>query len=87
MATRRLALNLQRGLRNKQALNAIKPVYRGFATPASPPVTTQSTTLNNGFTVSSHAVHMNAKELIGRADCDRALALVASIFFTSMSAN
>ncbi|KAF2100506.1 mitochondrial-processing peptidase-like protein subunit beta [Rhizodiscina lignyota] len=53
MATRRLALNLQRGLRNKQALNSIKPAYRGFATPVSPATKTSSTTLNNGFTIAT----------------------------------
>jgi hypothetical protein len=52
MASRRLALNLTQGLRNRAALNAVAPLKRGFATPVvKNGVKTESTTLANGLTV------------------------------------
>lgn len=56
MASRRLALNLQTGLRSRAAINAVKarqqsPLLRGLATPVSHGAKTESTTLSNGFTV------------------------------------
>jgi mitochondrial-processing peptidase subunit beta len=55
MASRRLALNFQRALRNRQALQAVKPLAaRGLATPVSHGAKTESTTLTNGFTVRDH---------------------------------
>ena len=58
MASRRLALNLQQSLRNRTAINAVKarkqsPLMRGLATPVTYGSTTESTTLQNGFTVRS----------------------------------
>jgi hypothetical protein len=57
MASRRLALNLAQGLRNRAALGAA-PLKRGFATPVanSHGVKTESTTLSNGLTVCTIAV-------------------------------
>ena len=52
MASRRLALNLSQGLRNRAALSAAGPVRRGFATPSNIGKT-QTTTLKNGLTVST----------------------------------
>jgi processing peptidase subunit beta len=53
MASRRLALNLQQGLRAQRAINAVRPniTRRALATPVSHASTTESTTLSNGFTV------------------------------------
>jgi processing peptidase subunit beta len=51
MASRRLALNLQQSLRNRQALRSINPWARGLATPVTYGSKTESTTLSNGFTV------------------------------------
>ncbi|KAL1879956.1 hypothetical protein VTK73DRAFT_6536 [Phialemonium thermophilum] len=51
MASRRLALNLSKGLRRGAGLSL--PVRRGFATPVSNAVKTQTTTLNNGLTVAT----------------------------------
>lgn len=56
MASRRLALNLQQGMRSRAAINAVKssrasPLTRGLATPVSYGAKTESTTLKNGFTV------------------------------------
>lgn len=50
MASRRLALNLSRGLRNRAAIKAPSPLVRGFATPIHGSKT-QTTNLKNGFTV------------------------------------
>lgn len=50
MASRRLALNLAQGLRGRAGLSL--PMKRGLATPVSPAVKTQTTTLKNGLTVS-----------------------------------
>lgn len=52
MASRRLALNLSRGLRNRAGLSAAAPLTRGFATPSTVGKT-QTTTLRNGLTVST----------------------------------
>lgn len=52
MASRRLALNLSQGLRNRAGLSAVSPLRRGFATPSSAGKT-QTTTLKNGLTVSA----------------------------------
>ncbi|RCI12296.1 hypothetical protein L249_0272 [Ophiocordyceps polyrhachis-furcata BCC 54312] len=49
MASRRLALNLSRGLRLRSGLSALR---RGLATPAAAS-TTQTTTLSNGLTVAT----------------------------------
>lgn len=56
MASRRLALNLQQGIRSRAAINAVKaqrqsPLTRGLATPVAYGAKTESTTLSNGFTV------------------------------------
>jgi hypothetical protein len=51
MASRRLALNLSQGLRNRQALSSTTALRRGFASPANVGKT-QTTTLPNGLTVS-----------------------------------
>jgi len=57
MASRRLALNLAQGLRNRAALGAA-PLKRGFATPVtnSHGVKTECTTLSNGLTVGTMAL-------------------------------
>ncbi|KAM0720595.1 hypothetical protein Q7P37_004731 [Cladosporium fusiforme] len=57
MASRRLAMSLNQGLRAKKAISAIKPqmgmgMTRSLATPVSK-ATTQSTTLSNGFTIAT----------------------------------
>lgn len=57
MASRRLALSLNQGLRAQRAIRAVKPqmgmgLTRSLATPVSHGSTTESTTLSNGFTVS-----------------------------------
>jgi hypothetical protein len=53
MASRRLALNLQQGMRSRAGLtrSAVQPLKRTFATPTSHGSKTESTTLSNGFTV------------------------------------
>ncbi|KAH8813237.1 mitochondrial processing peptidase beta subunit mitochondrial precursor [Xylogone sp. PMI_703] len=55
MASRRLALNLSRGLRNRASLNSVTPLKRGFATPVinKNGVKTETTTLPNGLTVAT----------------------------------
>ncbi|KAK1048614.1 Mitochondrial-processing peptidase subunit beta [Friedmanniomyces endolithicus] len=57
MASRRLALSLQQGLRAKSAINAVKRqqpgLIRSLATPVSHGATTESTTLSNGFTIAT----------------------------------
>ncbi|KAI9805838.1 MAG: hypothetical protein M1825_000452 [Sarcosagium campestre] len=53
MAARRLALNLKTASRTRTALNSLKPARRSFATPIDPSVTTESTTLSNGFTIAT----------------------------------
>ncbi|KAI9719414.1 MAG: hypothetical protein M1812_003485 [Candelaria pacifica] len=53
MASRRLALNLTQGLRNRAALQSIQPLKRGFATPVSHGAKTESTTLRNGLTIAT----------------------------------
>ncbi|KJX98808.1 mitochondrial-processing peptidase subunit beta like protein [Zymoseptoria brevis] len=55
MASRRLALNLQQGLRAQRAINAVRPniTRRALATPVSHASTTESTTLSNGFTIAT----------------------------------
>lgn len=51
MASRRLALNLAQGLRNRASLN-VSPLKRGFATPVNTSsIKTETTTLSNGLTV------------------------------------
>ncbi|TPX09324.1 uncharacterized protein E0L32_009516 [Thyridium curvatum] len=52
MASRRLALNLAQGLRGRAGRSAAG-LTRGFATPVSAPVKTQTTTLKNGLTVAT----------------------------------
>lgn len=54
MASRRLALNLAQGLRNRSALGA-SPLKRGFATPVTTRhgVKTETTTLPNGLTIAT----------------------------------
>ncbi|MCJ1361797.1 hypothetical protein MMC16_000897 [Acarospora aff. strigata] len=53
MASRRLALNLNQALRSRTALNAVRPVRRGFATPVDHSAKTESTTLQNGLTIAT----------------------------------
>ncbi|CAK3755924.1 Mitochondrial-processing peptidase subunit beta [Lecanosticta acicola] len=55
MASRRLALSLNQGLRAQRAINAVKPsiTRRALATPVSHAATTESTTLSNGFTIAT----------------------------------
>ncbi|KAI9892955.1 MAG: hypothetical protein M1814_000839 [Vezdaea aestivalis] len=54
MASRRLALNLAQTLRSKQAIRAVQPFTRGLATPVNTPgLTTETTTLSNGFTIAT----------------------------------
>ncbi|KAL1861164.1 Mitochondrial-processing peptidase subunit beta [Paecilomyces lecythidis] len=53
MASRRLAFSLNQALRSRAAINAVKPVRRGFASPVTLPSTTQSTTLTNGLTIAT----------------------------------
>jgi len=57
MASRQLALNLQRSLRSRAAINSVKasksPLTRGLATPVSYGSKTESTTLSNGFTIAT----------------------------------
>lgn len=54
MASRRLALNLAQGLRNRSALGAA-PLKRNFATPVTSRhgVKTETTTLSNGLTIAT----------------------------------
>ncbi|KIW69555.1 mitochondrial-processing peptidase subunit beta [Phialophora macrospora] len=52
MASQRLALNLQRSLRSRKALNAIQSPLRRYANPVTP-TRTESTTLSNGFTIAT----------------------------------
>ncbi|KAI9718511.1 MAG: hypothetical protein M1828_006694 [Chrysothrix sp. TS-e1954] len=52
MASRALAQALRQGARSRRALNAVQPLRR-FATPTSHGVTTESTTLSNGFTIAT----------------------------------
>lgn len=66
MASRRLALNLAQGLRGRAGLSL--PMKRGLATPVSPAVKTQSTTLKNGLTV-SFIRHPLATEDLPRSLC------------------
>ena len=52
MASRRLALNLTRGLRNRGVIDTVSPLRRGFASPVvKNGVQTETTTLSNGLTV------------------------------------
>lgn len=52
MASRALAQSLRQAARSRKAINSVKsPLLRGFATPVSHGTKTESTTLNNGFTV------------------------------------
>lgn len=52
MASRRLALNLTKGLRTRAARDVVSPLRRGFATPVvKNGVKTETTTLSNGLTV------------------------------------
>lgn len=52
MASRRLALNLTKGLRARAAPNVVSGLRRGFATPVTKNgVKTETTTLSNGLTV------------------------------------
>ena len=85
MASRRLALNLSQGLRNRAALSAAAPLRRGFATPTTVGKT-QTSTLPNGLTVSA----INRDQLVSTCisdrlsnfcvpDRDRALALRANV--------
>ncbi|KAI9753547.1 MAG: hypothetical protein M1835_000977, partial [Candelina submexicana] len=53
MASRRLALNLTQGLRSRAALQSVRPLKRGFATPVSHGAKTESTTLMNGLTIAT----------------------------------
>ncbi|KAF2401608.1 mitochondrial-processing peptidase-like protein subunit beta [Trichodelitschia bisporula] len=55
MASRRLALNLQTALRSRAALNSVRPLKRGLATPitTSAGTKTETTTLANGFTIAT----------------------------------
>ena len=58
MASRQLALNFQRSLRSRAAINSVKaskasPLTRGLATPVSYGSKTESTTLSNGFTIAT----------------------------------
>ncbi len=74
MASRRLALNLTQGLRNRAALNAVAPLKRGFATPVvKNGVKTESTTLSNGLTVRME-IRSDGK-LLTFSDCYGALAM------------
>lgn len=54
MASRRLALNLAQGVRNRAAFGAA-PLKRGFATPVASRhgVKTETTTLSNGLTIAT----------------------------------
>ena len=60
MASRRLAMSLNQGLRAQRAIRSVKQpkmgmgLTRSLATPVSHGSTTESTTLSNGFTVCSH---------------------------------
>ncbi|KAJ4407744.1 Mitochondrial-processing peptidase subunit beta [Didymella pomorum] len=58
MASRQLALNFQRSLRSRAAINSVKaqkasPLTRGLATPVTYGSKTESTTLSNGFTIAT----------------------------------
>ncbi|CAH0029462.1 hypothetical protein V2G26_011728 [Clonostachys chloroleuca] len=52
MASRRLALNLSQGVRNRAGFSAANSLRRGFATPSAVGKT-QTTTLKNGLTVAT----------------------------------
>lgn len=79
MASRRLALNLQQGLRNRAALKSIQPLTRGLATPVSHGAKTESTTLSNGFTVSYLLRSAQGKQLTVALDCHGALSMGANL--------
>jgi len=56
MAARNLAINLQKSLRGRAAIQQVKQgmnsgLTRSFATPVSHGAKTECTTLSNGFTV------------------------------------
>lgn len=51
MASRRLALNLNKGLTRRAFPSA--PLRRSFATPVAAPIKTQTTTLKNGLTIAT----------------------------------
>ncbi|TEY67263.1 hypothetical protein BOTCAL_0128g00240 [Botryotinia calthae] len=54
MASRRLALNLTKGLRTRAAPNVVSGLRRGFATPVTKNgVKTETTTLSNGLTIAT----------------------------------
>lgn len=84
MASRRLAMSLNQGLRAQRAIRSVKPkmqmgLTRSLATPVSHGSTTESTTLSNGFTVRSHWP-AEAMRWIGQLtgdgiDCNRTLSL------------
>jgi processing peptidase subunit beta len=68
MASRRLALNLQQGIRSRAAINAVKaskasPLTRGLATPVTYGAKTESTTLKNGFTVGWTLAELSGHQL------------------------
>jgi processing peptidase subunit beta len=63
MASRRLALNLAQGLRGRAGLSL--PMKRGLATPVSPTIKTETTTLKNGLTVSFIRHPLDCSEMLG----------------------
>ena len=85
MASRRLALNLSKGLSSRAGLSAAGALKRGFATP-SHAAGTQTTTLKNGLTVSIPTWPKQPKSscagrsLTGYTGRDRSLALGANVY-------
>lgn len=75
MASRRLALNLNQALRSRAALRHLQPERRGFATPVNHELTTESTTLSNGLTVSLRVLSDKSGLLTSMPDCHRTLTL------------
>ena len=86
MASRSLALSLRQATRSRAALNAVKsrnqsPLLRGFATPISHGVKTESTTLSNGFTVRlGESMECTKGTTLTFADRNRALTLGTNIY-------
>ena len=79
MASRRLALNLKQAFRSRAALRHLQPERRGFATPVNHELTTESTTLSNGLTVSPQVLSGKSGLLTSTPDCDRTLTLGTDI--------
>ena len=79
MASRRLALNLNQALRSRTALNSVRPIRRGLATPVDHSVKTESTTLSNGLTVGYNRGIYDTRQPLTGVDRNRTLAMGADV--------